>query len=91
VKEGLGCQDVLVTAELYKLLIYEEGCFFLTHRNTEKTPGMFGTLVISLPCPHRGGELVIHHAGRQAVVDLSAADISVIPTIWERAVHYLPP
>ncbi len=76
VKEGLGCQDVLVTAELYKLLIYEEGCFFLTHRDTEKTAGMFGTLVISLPCPHRGGELVIHHAGREAVVDLSAADIS---------------
>ena len=76
VKEGLGCQDVLVTAELYKLLIYEEGCFFLTHRDTEKAPGMFGTLVISLPCPHRGGELVIHHAGREAIVDLSAADIS---------------
>ncbi len=76
VKEGLGCQDVLVTAELYKLLIYEDGCFFLTHRDTEKAPGMFGTLVISLPCPHRGGELVIHHAGREAVVDLSAADIS---------------
>lgn len=76
VKEGLGCQDVLVTAELYKLLIYEEGCFFLTHRDTEKARGMFGTLVISLPCPHRGGELVIHHAGREAVVDLSTADIS---------------
>lgn len=76
VKEGLGCQDVLVTAELYKLLIYEEGCFFLIHRDTEKAPGMFGTLVISLPCPHRGGELVIHHAGREAVIDLSAADIS---------------
>src|SRR2546430_16096755 len=50
--------------------------FFKAHRDTEKADGMFGTLVIVLPCPHRGGELVIRHAGREATVDLSAAEDS---------------
>ena len=45
VTAGLGCHDVAVSAELYKLLVYDRGGFFLPHRDTEKTAGMFGTLV----------------------------------------------
>src|SRR6266498_4423117 len=37
---------------------------------------MFGTLVLGLPSAQRGGELVIRHAGRQAIVDLSSAEVS---------------
>ncbi len=76
VKEGLGCLDVDVTAEFYKFLVYEEGDFFVSHRDTEKSSGMFGTLVIVLPSPHQGGELVIRHAGHEATVDLSSAENS---------------
>jgi hypothetical protein len=61
---GLGCEGFSVCAELYKLLVYDPGGFFLAHRDTEKTAGMFGTLVVGLPSAHRGGELVIRHAGR---------------------------
>jgi hypothetical protein len=39
---------------------------------------MFGTLVVVLPSVHRGGELVIRHAGREVVVDLSSAEVSEI-------------
>ena len=39
---GLGA-GVGVEAELYKLLVYDEGSFFLEHRDTEKSPGMFAT------------------------------------------------
>lgn len=74
VTNGLGCQGITVSAELYKLLIYDEGGFFLSHRDTEKSQGMFGTLVIVLPSFHRGGELVIRHAGQEAVVDLSCQE-----------------
>lgn len=59
----LGLGDVVVECELYKLLLYGKGCFFLPHRDTEKIDNMFATLVISLPSPHEGGELVISHAG----------------------------
>ena len=76
VADGLGCGDAKITAELYKLLIYDQGAFFKSHRDTEKTEGMFGTLVISLPSLHQGGELIIRHAGREVVVDLASNEIS---------------
>ncbi len=67
---GLGCPEGAVTAELYKLLIYEPGGFFAPHRDTEKADGMVATLVISLPVPGAGGELVIRHQGRETAVDM---------------------
>jgi hypothetical protein len=76
VAAGLGCDATAVSAELYKLLIYDRGGFFQAHRDTEKAGGMFGTLVVVLPSAHRGGELVLRHAGREALVDLSGGEIS---------------
>jgi predicted 2-oxoglutarate/Fe(II)-dependent dioxygenase YbiX len=60
-----------VTAELYKLLIYEKGSFFVPHRDTEKAHRMFATLVICLPSKHEGGQLIVSHAGQSHVVDFS--------------------
>jgi 2OG-Fe(II) oxygenase superfamily len=76
VADGLGCTGTDISAEFYKLLVYEEGGFFLPHRDTEKTDGMFGTLAIVLPSVHCGGELVIRHAGREVTVDLSNPETS---------------
>lgn len=76
VKAGLGCEDASVYAELYKLLVYDRGGFFLAHRDTEKTEGMFGTLVVTLPSAFRGGALQIRHVGREVTVDTNAADPS---------------
>ncbi len=75
---GLGCEGMAVSAELYKLLVYDTGGFFLAHRDTEKTDGMFATLVIVLPSAHRGGELVLRHAGREVTVDVSGAEVSEV-------------
>jgi hypothetical protein len=71
---GLGCEDAAIRAELYKLLVYDPGGFFLPHRDSEKSPGMFGTLLIQLPSPHTGGELRVRHGSREARIDLSATD-----------------
>ncbi|EQC25454.1 hypothetical protein SDRG_16673 [Saprolegnia diclina VS20] len=46
-----------VDAHLYKQLLYEAGDFFLEHQDTEKEPGMFGTLLVQLPAEHTGGHL----------------------------------
>src|SRR5437773_2464030 len=75
---GLGCDGMAVSTELYKLLVYDTGGFFLAHRDTEKSGGMFGTLVVVLPSAHRGGELVIRHAGHEATLDMSSGDISEV-------------
>ncbi len=73
--EGLGV-DEPVSAEFYKLLIYDKGSFFVSHRDTEKEPGMFATLVLALPSPSSGGELVVHHREREARLDLANDDPS---------------
>ena len=75
--EGLGVAGP-VTAELYKLLVYDKGSFFISHRDTEKAPGMFATLVLALPSQSKGGELVVRHQDREARLDLACEEPSEI-------------
>jgi predicted 2-oxoglutarate/Fe(II)-dependent dioxygenase YbiX len=75
VANGLGVTDP-VAAELYKLLIYDEGSHFVSHRDTEKTPGMFATLVVTLPSAHTGGDLVVRHKGREVRLAVRCDDPS---------------
>src|ERR1700737_3826073 len=65
---GLGVSEP-VAADLYKLLVYDTGSFFVDHRDNEKAPGMFATMVLVLPSLHSGGELVIQHLGRETILD----------------------
>ena len=44
----LGCDGIAISAEFYVLLVYDRDGFFLPNRDTEKTEGMFGTLVVTL-------------------------------------------
>ncbi len=46
---------------LHNLLIYGAGQFFKPHQDTEKHDGMLGTLVLSWPSAHIGGQLHIFH------------------------------
>ena len=78
VKEGLGCEKKTITAELYKLLLYEPGGFFAPHRDTEKAPGMFATLVITLPSFHEGGDLLVRHKEQEECISLVPQDVSEI-------------
>jgi hypothetical protein len=71
VKNGLGIENNEIAISLYKLLIYEEGDFFLPHKDSEKEHGMFGTLIIGLPYTHTGGELVIRFDGKEKIIDFS--------------------
>ena len=53
-----------VEARLYKMVLYEDGGFFKAHKDTEKEPGMFATLVVQLPAKHDEGKLVVRHRGK---------------------------
>ncbi len=90
---GLGCERAQVSADLYKLLVYEPGGFFKPHRDTEKSEGMFGTLVLVLPSEHSGGELVIRHGNREARVDLSGSDLGelAIAALYADCEHQVLP
>ena len=70
---ALGLNDTKLHANLYKLLVYESGSFFLPHRDGEKLDGMVATLVIALPSPHTGGELIVTHEGRRDEITLAGA------------------
>src|SRR5262245_29448776 len=89
---GLGVSEP-VAAELYKLLIYDEGSFFVSHRDTEKAPGMFATLVLALPSQSAGGELVVRHKGREMRLDLGSEDPSEIAfaAFYADCVHEVRP
>ena len=73
---GLGFPPAAITAELYKLLIYERGGFFAPHRDTEKTDRMVATLVVALPTGGNGGDLVVRHHGREQVVAMQTDEPS---------------
>jgi predicted 2-oxoglutarate/Fe(II)-dependent dioxygenase YbiX len=66
VGHDLGITEGEIISEPYKLLMYETGSFFVSHRDTEKMTNMFATLIITLPSQHEGGELIIRHAGEEA-------------------------
>jgi hypothetical protein len=56
-----------VKADKYKLLLYEEGAFFLPHQDSPKADGMFGTLVICLPSKHEGVDVILTHGGKTRI------------------------
>ena len=64
VASALGVQQI--EARLHNLLVYGPGQFFKQHQDTEKYPGMVATLMLVLPSPHIGGELVVRHGSKEA-------------------------
>lgn len=73
IKPQLGIEDYEIEVHLYKMLIYEKGDFFLSHRDSEKEKGMFGTLIIGLPSKHSGGELLVRFDGEEKSVNFAEA------------------
>lgn len=60
VKQELGLPNAAtLTADFHSLLVYEPNQFFLAHQDSEKSDDMIGTLVVTLPSSHTGGELIV--------------------------------
>lgn len=58
-------ENAVLTPHLHNMLIYGPGQFFKKHRDSEKVDGMVATLVVVLPSPHIGGDLLIRHVKEQ--------------------------
>ena len=65
-------------AELHAMLVYGKGQFFLPHQDSEKDDAMTGTLVVSLPSAHTGGELVVQHGGQSVRYRAPKEDLSFV-------------
>ncbi|HEY4172246.1 MAG TPA: 2OG-Fe(II) oxygenase [Rhodopila sp.] len=92
VTEGLGVVG-RVEAELYKLLIYDQGSFFVPHRDTEKVPGMFATLVLVLPSVSEGGALIVRHKDQDVSLPLHCSEPSDVAfaAFYTDCVHEVRP
>ena len=66
-------------------MLYEEGCFFKAHRDSEKEDGMFGTLIIQLPSVFKGSHLIVRHGSKTLTVDF---DNNRAPHEVVYAAHY---
>jgi 2OG-Fe(II) oxygenase superfamily len=60
-----------IVAPLYKVLLYEEGGHFKPHKDTEKEPNMFGSLIVQLPSKFTGGDIVVQHLGETKTFESS--------------------
>lgn len=65
-------------AEWHAMLVYAPGQFFLPHQDSEKSDGMLGTLVVTLPSSFRGGALVVEHQGQKATYRGSKKRLSFV-------------
>jgi hypothetical protein len=71
-------QTARLRAELHSMLVYGRGQFFLPHQDSEKDDAMVGTLVVSLPSTHTGGELVIAHGGESRAYRASRDELTFV-------------
>ncbi|MQA63556.1 MAG: 2OG-Fe(II) oxygenase [Actinophytocola sp.] len=71
-------QTSCLRAEPHSMLVYGKGQFFLPHQDSEKDDAMVGTLVVSLPSAHTGGELVIDHAGESIAYRASKEELTFV-------------
>ena len=65
-------------AGLHAMLVYGKGQFFLPHQDSEKDDAMVGTLVVSLPSAHTGGELVVEHGGQSVTYRAPKEELSFV-------------
>ena len=91
--KDLGLTNASVKSNLYKLLLYEQGGHFKPHCDTEKEPGMFGTLVIQLPSKFTGGALHVRHGGVEKVYDWSkdSEESFCVTAFYADCMHELRP
>ena len=67
-----------LTADFHSMLVYETGQFFAAHQDSEKDDTMIGTLVVTLPSAHTGGELVIERRGESTAFRGSTSALSLV-------------
>ncbi|MER5432845.1 2OG-Fe(II) oxygenase [Streptomyces sp. NPDC002588] len=78
-RDALGLPSATwLRAEPHAMLVYGKGQFFLPHQDSEKDDAMVGTLVLSLPSAHTGGELVVEHAGQECAYRASKTDLTLV-------------
>jgi len=56
--------------------------FFKSHVDTPRSEAQFGSLVVSLPCHHEGGQLIVRHAGHSVTFDWGSSKAKTDAIHW---------
>ena len=76
--------------KLHSMLVYGKGQFFAPHQDSEKHDDMVATLVVALPSPHTGGQLVIDDRGSLKHYDGSRDELVLVAFYADRRHEVLP-
>lgn len=71
-------------AEFQSLLVYERGQFFLPHQDSQKSDDMVASLVVMLPSPGTGGELVVDEGPQATTYVASRTDTTLVAFYADR-------
>ena len=82
-----GCR---MEAELHALLVYGPGQFFVPHTDTEKNDAMIGTLTVTLPSSHTGGEFIVEHGGKSVTYRSTRDSLSLV-AFYADCLHQVTP
>ncbi|KAK7743117.1 hypothetical protein SLS53_004202 [Cytospora paraplurivora] len=89
VKQKLGLEGD-ISARLDKMLLYDKTSAPRPNTDTDKPPGAFGTLTISLPSLHEGGDLVLNH-GTDTEVYKSSGGQGLVACWYSDVTHHVLP
>jgi hypothetical protein len=70
----MGIDEENIRVEFYMLLLYKTGGHFKAHQDSEKFPGMFGTLIVQFPSAFSGGTYTVRHQRNERVFNLGTDD-----------------
>ncbi len=79
VADELGLPPDRLEAGLYKLLVYEKGGFFLSHRDSEKHDRMVASMIVVLPNEFEGGALLVRQGATEEKLKFEEAATGKTP------------
>lgn len=71
-------------AQFQSLLVYERGQFFLPHQDSQRSDDMVASLVVMLPSPGTGGELVVYEGPQATTYAASRSDTTLVAFYADR-------
>lgn len=77
-------------AQFHSMLVYERGQFFLPHQDSQKDEDMVATLVVTMPSPGTGGELVVHDGEHSTTFEASPTEATIVAFYSDRLHEVLP-
>ncbi|KAI0446806.1 hypothetical protein F4803DRAFT_546953 [Xylaria telfairii] len=76
ISRTLGVSNRILRADLHKLSIWEKGDVFKAYADTETILHLFGTLMISLPSYHQGGDVIVRYLDEEATFSTYEHDMA---------------